>query len=183
MAKITLSDRAIQAVVFINTGRIGLFTPGKESQGRISWQVGMSQSQAIFQEAQESVDPRTIILVEVAFLQQELNFADEADSKTRSSLKKAIDSFRDAIACIKTVGKPAEYKAAATTYPNDDKNRIRTYPRDAVHQACSAHWTRLQNILRSPGINMQEKAVLQQRAANMKTAQTRHLEKQKKALK
>ena len=51
-----------------------------------------------------------------------------------------------------------------------------------MHCACSAHWTRLQNILRSPGINMKEKAVLEQRAANMKTAQARYLLKQEKAL-
>jgi hypothetical protein len=182
MAKTSLTDKAVQAVVYINAGRIGLFTPGKEGAGRISWQGGINISQTVFQDAQTSGDPRIIILVEIAFLQQELNYSDEADNVTKSSLTKAIQSFRDAIACLKIVGNSIAYKAAATTYPNDAKNRIKTYPRDAVHQACSAHWTRLQNILRSPGINMQEKAVLQQRAANMKTAQTRYLEKQKKAL-
>ena len=182
MAKISLSDRAIRAVVYINSGRIGLFTPGEEGKGRASWQLGMDRASTIFKEAQTIADPRTFILVELAFLQQELNYTDETDTITKSSLTKAIQSFRDAITCLKTVEKPDSYKAAATTYPNDDKNRIKTYPRDAVHQACSAHWTRLQNILRTPGINMQEKAVLQQRAANMKTAQTHYLGKQEKAL-
>ena len=182
MEKTSLADKAVQAVVYINAGRIGLFTPGKESTGRISWQGGINLSKIVFEDAQTSGDPAIIILVEIAFLQQELNFSDEADNVTRSSLNTAIQSFRDAISCIKTAEKSADYKAAATTYPNDAKNRIKDCPRDAVHQACSAHWTRLHNILRSPGINMQEKTVLQQRAANMKTAQTCYLAKQKKAL-
>ena len=182
MAKITLPDRTIRAVVYISTGRIGLYTPGKESAGRISWQKGIDLAQTIFDEAHTTADPRTIILVETAFIQQELNYADEADINTKNSLTKAIQSFKDAIACLKTVEKSEVYKGAETTYPNDDKFRIKTYPKDAVHFACSSHWTRLHNMLRTPGINMQEKAVLQQRAANMKTAQLRYLEKQQKAL-
>ncbi len=74
------------------------------------------------------------------------------------------------------------YRIAETAFPNDPKYRVMDFPRDAIHFACTSHWTRLQNIERSPGINMKEKAVLQQRAANMKKAQTRYMEKQQKAL-
>jgi hypothetical protein len=53
---------------------------------------------------------------------------------------------------------------------------------DAFHRACTAYRTRLNNVLRSPGINMIEKAVLKQRAANMTAAQSGYIEKQKKVL-
>ena len=49
MAKTTLQNRAIQAVVYINNGRIALFTPGRESKGRISWQLGMDRAMNVFQ--------------------------------------------------------------------------------------------------------------------------------------
>ena len=182
MAKITLPNRAVQAVVYINAGRIGLFTPGGESEGRILWQGGINRALTVFQETQLTADPRIILLVEIAFLEQELNFADESDKKTITSLTAAIQSFKNAIACLKIVEKPESYKNAEITFPDDDKFRIKTYPKDAMHFACSAHWTRLQNIIRAPGVNMQEKAVLEQRAANMKTAQTYYMKKQQKAL-
>jgi hypothetical protein len=74
------------------------------------------------------------------------------------------------------------YRSAETAFPTSPKYRVQGYPRDAVHLACAAHWTRLQNVLRSPGINMAEKAVLQQRAANMKTIQGSYVHMQEKAL-
>ena len=40
----------------------------------------------------------------------------------------------------------------------------------------------LQNILRTPGVNMIEKAVLQQRIDNMNAAQAAYTSKQRKAL-
>jgi hypothetical protein len=174
--------RIVSATVYIDEGRHGLNTDGKEHEGRLSYEVGISSALSIFQEIQTIGDPLTFILSEAAFLQQELQFCDESDVTTHSSLTKAIQSFEDALRCLKTVEDPSAYHSAETTYPTDTKNRIRNFPRDAVHQACSAHWTRLQNSLRTPGINMKEKAVLTQRAANMKTAQTGYLVKQKEAL-
>jgi len=74
------------------------------------------------------------------------------------------------------------YRGAETTYPTSQKYRYHGFPRDAIHLACAAHRTRLQNSLRTPGINMIEKAVFTQRTANMTTIQTTYIEKQKKAL-
>jgi hypothetical protein len=146
----------------------------------------------------------------LTFLQQELQFCNEADTITRSSLKAAIQSFDDAgrvsahkilpigkrivatydaLRCLKTVENPLAYRSVETAFPTSPKYRIHdnsshlSFPRDAVHLACAAHWTRLQNVLRSPGINMTEKAVLRQRAANMKTIQKSYVEKQKQVLK
>jgi len=157
-----LLARIAFASVYIDNGRRGLDTDGQEHKGRLSYEVGISNALTIFQEVQDINDPQIIILSEEAFLQQELNFCDENDETAKNSLIRAIQSFEDALRCLKTVEDPASYRIAETTFPTDTKNRIKTFPRDAVHQACSAHWTRLQNSLRTPGINMKEKAVLTQ---------------------
>jgi len=52
----------------------------------------------------------------------------------------------------------------------------------AFHIACIAHRTRIQNMLRTPGVDPIEKALLKQRFANMSTGQNGYVEKQKKAL-
>jgi hypothetical protein len=119
---------------------------------------------------------------EEAFVEQELQFCSEQDIHTHNSLKVALQSFEDAFLSLKIVEDAAEYRAADKTWPHNSKNRIHGFPKDAFHQACIAHRTRLQNVLRSPGINMIEKAVLEQRAANMTTAQGSYIERQKKVL-
>jgi hypothetical protein len=73
----------------------------------------------------------------------------------------------------------AVYRDVEKTYPTFPKYRIQGFPKDAFHLACIAHRTRLRNSLRTPGINMIEKAVLNQRAANMTSAQSGYIEKQK----
>jgi hypothetical protein len=166
----------------IDVGRKGVATDGSEHEGRISYEKGISTASAAFLEAHVSGDPETIILVEYAFLEQELQFCDEADADTKSSLTQAIQSFDDALRCLKTVEDAAGYRCAETTHPTHQGYRIHSLPKDAVHIACIGHRTRLCNVLRAPGINMREKAVLQQRAANMTAAQTSYIEKQKTAL-
>jgi hypothetical protein len=123
-----------------------------------------------------------MIWVEMVFLQQEFQFCEDTDTSTRSSLTQAIQSFEDALRSLKTVEDSILYHAAETTYPTASKYRYHGFPRDAIHLACAAHRTRLQNSLRTPGINMIEKAVLTQRGANMTTIQTAYAEKQGKAL-
>ena len=137
---------------------------------------------AVFKNAQDSADPQIMILIELTYLQQDLQFCDENDSFTRSSLTQAIQSFEDALRSLVTVENSTLYKAAETTYPVAPKYRYHSFPRDAVHLACAAHRTRLQNSLRTPGINMIEKTVLTQRASNMVTIQAAYAEKQRKAL-
>jgi hypothetical protein len=166
----------------IDMGRKGLTIDGKEREGRISYEKGIAGAAAAFQEAQTTADPQTIILAELVFLQQELQFCDKADIDTHSSLIQAIQSFEDALRCLKTVENKTLYQGAETTHPTSPKYRIDNFPKDAFHAACIAHRTRLQNVLRAPGINMAEKAVLRQRAINMRIARGSYLEKQKKAL-
>jgi len=95
----------------------------------------------------------------------------------------AAQSFEDALRCLKTVNDSTLYRGVETSYLTTKKeSRYHGFPRDAVHLACDAHRTRINNSLRTPGINMIEKAVLTQRAANMMTIHAAYMEKQRKAL-
>jgi hypothetical protein len=134
-----------------------------------------------FQEAQISADTQAMILAEYAFITQELEFCEETDNDSLSSLTQAIQSFDDAFLAQKSVEKP-EYKIADDIFPHSGKYRFNGFPKDSFHIACIAHKTRLQNILRAPGIDAIEKALLKQRFANLSTAQNGYIEKQKKAL-
>jgi hypothetical protein len=53
---------------------------------------------------------------------------------------------------------------------------------DAFHIACIAHKTRLQNVLRAPGIDPIEKTLLKQRLVNLSAGQDGYVELQNKAL-
>jgi hypothetical protein len=57
-----------------------------------------------------------------------------------------------------------------------------TFLKDSFHTACIAHRTRLQNILRTPGVDPIEKALLKQRFTNLAIAQNGYIEKQKTVL-
>jgi hypothetical protein len=166
----------------IDKGRKNLSTDGLEHVGRLYYEDGISLALTTFKDAQTSADPQTMIWVELMYLQQDFQFCEESDTITRSSLTQAIQSLEDALRSLKTVENGTLYKAAETTYPTATKYRYHGFPRDAVHLACTAHRTRLQNSLRTPGINMIEKAVLTQRVANMTTIQSAYAEKQRKAL-
>jgi len=83
---------------------------------------------------------------------------------------------------LKAVEKP-EYKIVDIAIPHHKKFRVGGgYPKDSFHVACGSHKTRIQNILRSPGIDPIEKSLLKQRLVNLPTARISYIEKQKKAL-
>jgi len=166
----------------IDLGRKGLATDGREHEGRINYERGISGSLDLFKIAQLSADPRTIILSELVFLKRELQFCHETDSITKSSLNQAIQSFEDALRCLSVVEDFKAYQAAEATHLTTKKYRIRNLPKDAFHLACIGHRTRLQNVLKSPGMNVIEKTVLQQRIKNMTAGQLAYTEKQERAL-
>ncbi|MCL2006998.1 MAG: hypothetical protein FWG77_02835 [Treponema sp.] len=166
----------------IDRGRKGLSTNGQEHEGRISYEEGVAGASKAFSQALSTLDPLIIMIAEEAFLEQELRFCSESDTHTISSLTQALQSFSDAFRCLETVEDPVKYKAAETTWPNSRKYRVQGFPKDALHLACLAHRTRLYNTLRSPGINMIEKALLTQRASNMTIVQNIYTEKQRKSL-
>jgi hypothetical protein len=167
----------------IDNGRKNLATDGFEHSGRLLYEYGISTALDTFKNAQVSADPQTMILVELTFLQQEFQFCNQADTTTLSSLTKGIQSFEDALRSLKIVENSTLYRGAEATYPTASEYRYHGFPLDAIHLACKSHRTRLQNSLRTPGINMIEKTVLTQRLANLKMLQTAHAEKQRKALK
>jgi hypothetical protein len=83
---------------------------------------------------------------------------------------------------LKAVDSGNAYYVADMTYPHRSKYRVKGLPKDSFHIACISHRTRIGNILRSPGINLAEKKLLTQRAANLTAAQAAYCEKQKTAL-
>jgi len=186
--KTGLVSSIADAAVAIDFGRKGFATRGKEHEGRLSYERGISEALSAFKEAQTApasagdADPHIIILVEYTFISQELQFCEETDKDTLSSLTQAIQSFDDAFLALKTVEDATLYKGAETTYPHSSKYRVSSFPKDSFHIACISHKTRIQNILRSPGIDPIEKALLKQRFANLSTAQNGYIEKQKKAM-
>jgi hypothetical protein len=179
---IGLVDRITTATANIDAGRKGFATRGKAEEGRISYETGIAEALTAFKEAQATADPQTIILVEYTFLTQELQFCDKSDKDSFTSLTQAIQSFDDAFQVLKVVEKP-EYKIVDIAIPHHKKFRVKGgYPKDSFHVACGSHKTRIQNILRAPGIDPIEKSLLKQRLANLPTAQKGYIEKQKKAI-
>ena len=89
--------------------------------------------------------------------------------------------YPDAFLALKAVD-DTNYLVAELTHPHHKKWRISGFPKDAFHIACISHRTRIQNMLRTPGVDPIEKTLLKQRFANLSTAQNSYIEKQKKAL-
>jgi hypothetical protein len=116
----------------IDLGRKGLATDGKEHDGRITYEGGISGVLAAFLEAQITADPQILVLVESAFLQQDLQFCHKTDTETKSSLTQAIQSFADAERCLKTVTDAVGYRFAETAFPTAARYRTQGLPKDAV---------------------------------------------------
>jgi hypothetical protein len=172
--------------MLIDAGRKGFATRGKEQEGRISYEDGIERAMTAFQEASNqsfatTADPKIIILAEYTFLSQELAFCEKTDKDSLSSLTQALQSFDDAFLAIKAV-EGLHYEVAEQTTPHSKKYRFSGFPKDAFHIACISHKTRLQNILRAPGIDPIEKALLKQRFVNLSAGQGGYVEKQRKAL-
>ena len=167
----------------IYQGRIWMTTVGTEIAGRISYSDGLDLAISSFKMVQSyaSTDLELLIRVEKLFLEQELNHCDKLDTQAVSSLTQAIQSFDDALLALKAV-EGQLYKVVDMAFPNSAKYRIKDMPKDAFHIACASHRTRIGNILRAPGLNMIEKELLKQRAANLSTAQAAYLKKQQEAL-
>jgi len=201
-----LVDSIITATTGIDYGRKGFATRGKAEEGRILYEKGIALAMTIFQKAQSTADPQTIILAEYTFLIQELEFCEKTDKDSLTSLIKAIQSFdwkarciprhyykfpcqrrnrrflHDAFLALKVVENKTHYQGVEDSIPHSGKYRVNGFPKDAFHIACISHKTRLQNVLRAPGIDPIEKALLKQRLVNLSAGQGGYVEKQRKAL-
>jgi hypothetical protein len=176
-----LVNRVNNAAISIDVGRKGFAIEGKEREGRINYELGISNAMIAYQEAQLSADPQALVLAEYTFITQEFQLCDKTDKDSLNSLTQAIKSFDDAFLALQAV-EEFGYITAEKTYPHSGKYRVSGFPKDAFHIACIGHKTRLQNILRAPGIDAIEKALLKQRFVNLSAAQSGYVEKQKKAL-
>ena len=183
MVKIGLATRISASAVSIDFGRKGFATRGKAEEGRISYETGIEEAMSAFQEAHVSADPKTIILAEYTFLSQELQFCHENDKATFNSLTQALQRFDDAFLALKVVEEKIHYHAVDEAIPHHKDYRYNGFPLDSFHVACKSHRTRLNNILRSPGIDPIEKDLLLQRHANLSAAQSKYTELQRTALK
>jgi hypothetical protein len=182
LAKIGLLNRITAATTGIDSGRKGFATHGKEHEGRLSYERGIAEALSAFQEAQSTADPQTIILAEYTFLSQELEFCEKTDKETLNSLTKALKFFDDAFLALEVVENKPHYKSVDKATPHDKDYRVSGFPKDAFHIACGSHKARLKNIIRSPGIDPIEKALLKQRLVNLSAGQGGYVEKQRKAL-
>jgi hypothetical protein len=154
-----LANRIGEAAALIDAGRKCFTIDGKEHEGRILYEDGIERAMIAFQDAQKSADPQTIILAEYAFLTQEFQLCNKSDKDSIDSLTKALISFDDAFLALQAV-EGSYYKVADLVIPHYGKHRVNSFPKDAFHIACESHKTRLQNILRTPGLNLIEKELL-----------------------
>ena len=182
MDLISLANDIYHAVISIDAGRKGWAIKGKESEGRIAFEDGIDLAMSSFTEAKTDANPQALILAEYTFICQELELCSETDKETLSSLSKAKQDFDDAFLALQVVENSTGYKEAEKTYPHRNDYRIKNFPKDAFHTACISHKTRLNNIIRVPGVDSIEKSLLKQRIANLKTAQNGYMAKQKNAL-
>ena len=184
MDRTGLLDNIIQSEANIDRGRKWLDTDGMEREGRLSYRSGLSLAMDTFQAVSSLTqnDLELAILAEYTFIAQELQLCDPADAQATSSLRNALQSFDDAFLTLEAVADAVLYKGAEMTHPHSAKYRIKDMPKDAFHIMCIAHRARINNILRSPGINLLEKNLLVQRLANITAAQTAYQEKQRHIL-
>ena len=182
MDLITLAGNIANATTLIEAGRKGFATKGKAEEGRISYEKGIALLMTSFQKAQATADPQAIILAEYTFLSQELEFCEKTDKDSLSSLTIAIQSFDDAFLALEVVKDKTIYQGVDKAIPHSGKHRFKGLPMDAYHIACHSHKTRLRNILKTPGLDPIEKALLKQRLVNLSAGQDGYVERQKKSL-
>jgi hypothetical protein len=182
LALIGLQSNIYRAAINIDLGRKGFAIRGKEQEGRINYEEGIALALSSFKEAQATADPQTIILAEYTFITQELEFCEKSDKDTISSLSKAIRFFDDAFLALEVVKDKTFYQCVDKAIPHDKDYRVSGFPKDAFHIAFGSHKARLKNILKTPGLDSIEKALLKQRLVNLSAGQEGYVELQRKAL-
>jgi hypothetical protein len=183
LAIIGLITSIAESAAAIDSGRKGFAIRGKEQEGRINYEDGIAQAMTAFKEAQATADPETIILAEYTFITQELEFCEKTDKDAISSLSRAIRFFDDAFLVLEIVKDKTKYQIVENSIPHDPKYRVKGgFPMDSFHIAIKGHKGRLQNILKTPGLDPIEKALLKQRLDTLTAGQNGYGEMQRKAL-
>jgi hypothetical protein len=180
--RIGLVDSINASALAIDLGRKGFASRGKEHEGRLSYEDGITKAMSAFVQAQATADPQTIILAEYTFLSQELEFCQKDDKDSLNSLTKALKFFDDAFLVLPIAEDKTFYQVVDKAIPHDKDYRVKGFPRDSFHIACGSHIARIKNILKTPGLDPIEKSLLKQRLANLTAAQGGYVEKQRKVL-
>ncbi|GHT69900.1 hypothetical protein FACS189452_10670 [Bacteroidia bacterium] len=168
----------------IDLGRKKLAIEGGEIEGRRLFSKGLLSALSIFKEIYDNAidDIAIAILAEHAYLTEERRHCGTAESGVLASMTQAIASFNDALRVLKIVQNATLYQGVEKSYPRNAKYRYHDMPKDAFHIACNANRTRINNTLRTPGINNVEREVYEQRSKNMTAIQAAYLSKQQTAL-
>jgi len=145
-----LINRITTATSNIDYGRKGFAIIGKEREGRINYETGISEAMSAFKEAQATADPEIIILAEYTFLSQELQFCEKTDKESLGSLTQALQFFDEAFPVLKIVEDKTLYQVVEKTYAHKREFRFKGFPKDICHVAFGSHKARLQNILKTP---------------------------------
>jgi len=177
-------DNVTKSVTFIYQGRDGLDTEGHTEEGRVNYHKGLRLGIDTFREirALTSENLELPVACEYAFLNQELQFCAPADDRVRTSLSKAVEDFDGAFLALDVLQNTEGYHYVDKAMPRRAEFRYKGMPKDAFHVACAGHRARVDNILKAPGINLLEKALLKERRTTMQMVQTAYLDKQRRAL-
>lgn len=156
MDQIGLIAKIQTSVAEIYQGRQWLNAEGLEGEGRISFQDGLALGIEAFREAQKRADDdlHMLFVAEYTFLVQELEFCAPQDAKARTSLSKAVQEFDEAFLALEVLQNAEGYRLVEKVLSHRPEFRYIGMPKDAVHVACGGHKARLDNILKSPGINL-----------------------------
>jgi hypothetical protein len=172
--------KIVLSVERINFGRKGLAIEGRAEEGRASFSDGLLIALDIFKEVHDNMvdDIETAIRIENAYQTEERRYCNDAEPEVLTSTTAALESFEDALRAFETVQDATIYQWVNKSYPRNRKYRYCGMPKDALHIACMANYTRINNTLRTPGINSIERQVFEQRQKNMKAMQSAYLAKQ-----
>ncbi|GHT54320.1 hypothetical protein AGMMS49982_18820 [Bacteroidia bacterium] len=177
MEKTGLLDRITLGVENIADGRKGLATIGATEAGLASFMSGLLSAKVVFTEVHDNVvnDIGAVVLVEHAYLTEERRYCSDAEKSVVASMTAGIVAFKDALQALEIAQDAVAYRNAEATYSHLPEYRYKGMPKDAFHVACLAATTRLNNTLRTPGINDIERQIYDQRSKNMSAAQGAYL--------
>jgi hypothetical protein len=122
------------SVFSIYQGRRWLDTDGREREGRIRYNDGLSLASESFTEVLEDAeeDLETLVLADLNFLTQELHSCDASDTNAIESLTNAIQSFDEALFALKELEAGASYSVIDRALPHRKECRYNGMPKDAA---------------------------------------------------
>ena len=132
---------------------------------------------------QEAADLRDIVLllnIELTFWETELKHLIHT-RESLASFNLAIRQIRAAIAMLKHVRVPDEYRWAEAYFTLPDNLTAQGLPKDEAHQCFVSHESKLRNLLKLPP-EKERAALIKSRIANIKLAKDIYTDLQRRAL-